>query len=757
MNQKTSTTFVALLFFFSGAAGLMYEIVWTRMLVLVFGNTTHSIVAVVAAFLAGLAIGSFAFGKRTDRFSSSQLLRLYGVLELGVGLTALGSKFIIENIVPLYISLAGEPGSVTSILIVKFVVASFALLIPTILMGATLPALVSFVELQYRDAAKNISMLYATNTFGGIMGVIAAGFVLIELTGLNGTLYAAVGVNILVGATAWLMNFGDTQPLTTKAATPALVIRKKEAMLLVLYAVSGLTAIGYQVLWTRLLTPRMGTVIYAFSSILAVYLFGIAFGSLLYHRFLTGFRARWLLFSLSQLAIGLFAVGSIYLVGSSVEITKSLILLGVILPATVLMGISFPLVVVLVNGDERAGKNVGVVYASNSAGSIAGAFLASFVLLPVLGTAHSIILLAIANTLIALVVSFYELSASKSFAWKAYPVFVSVVLIGGIALFQNGQENYRDTATRQLIDRVNKEQGEWRILEDEVASVFAAQTQGRTKAALKIDGVATTLKVAETRFMAHLPVALHQNPKRMLIIAFGMGSTFRSALKHGLRVDVVELVPSVPAVFDLFFEDAANVLGNPNGRVIINDGRNYVLTTQEQYDLVTIDPPPPFNAAGTTVLYAREFYRQIIPRLREGGLVCQWMWFGSREDDVAMAMNSFVEVFEHVAVFRSFWDTEGVFMFGSQSPIIIDSVRVRDIFTSDVVVQDFQEVHNRVPPEYVMKSFLADRDKMQRALSEFPSVTDNRPRTEYYLLRHTFTERPPITTSWLSARVNALE
>ncbi|MCI0706581.1 MAG: fused MFS/spermidine synthase [Ignavibacteriae bacterium] len=757
MNKKTSTVFIALLFFFSGTAGLMYEIVWTRMLVLVFGNTTHSIVAVVAAFLAGLALGSFMFGRWTDLLSSRRLLRLYGLLELGVGLSALGSKFIIENISQLYISLAGEPGSVPAILLIKFAVASLALLIPTILMGATLPALVSFIELRYRDAAKNISLLYAINTFGGILGVLAAGLVLIELVGIHGTLYTAIGVNVLVGGVAWLLAGDDVQPTIAPSSGQAPAIRRKEAILLAMYALSGLTAIGYQVLWTRLLTPRVDTVIYAFASILAVYLLGIALGSLLYHRFLTGVRSRWRLFSFSQLAIGMCAVVSVFLVSTSVDIARPLVLLGVILPATVLMGVSFPLVVVLVNGDDRAGKNVGVVYASNSAGSIAGAFIASFILLPMLGTAHSIILLALANILIALAVSVLEVSTGAQLFRKAYPVLVLAALIGGVVLFQSGREQFHDGATRRLISSVSDGRGEWRILEDEVASVFAAKSNGHINATLKIDGVATTMKVAETRFMAHLPIALHKNPERMLVIAFGMGSTFRSALKHGLQVDVVELVPSVPQVFDLFHDDAESVLSDPNGRVIINDGRNYVLTTGEQYDLVTIDPPPPFNAAGTTVLYAQEFYRQIIPRLREGGLVCQWMWFGSREDDVAMAMKSFTDVFEHVAVFGSFWDTPGVFMFGSQSPIVIDSSRVQEIFTSNAVVKDFQEVHEGVPPKKVFTSYLADREMMQRALSDFPSVTDNHPCTEYYLLRHMFSERPRMTIDWLQTRLQQNE
>ncbi|HEY5615292.1 MAG TPA: fused MFS/spermidine synthase [Bacteroidota bacterium] len=754
MNQKTPTL-IPLLFFCSGAAGLMYEIVWTRMLVLVFGNTTHSIVAVVAAFLAGLALGSFAFGKRTDKYSSIHLLRLYGMLEFGVGAAALGSKVIIENIVPVYSALAGASGSVAGVVAAKFIVASVAVLLPAILMGATLPALMSFVELQYRDTAKHISMLYAINTFGGIMGVLVAGFILIELIGISGTLYAAVSVNMLVGLVALRITGEEVKPITGERESVTTSIRKREAALLAMYAISGLTAIGYQVLWTRMLTPRLGTVIYTFSSILAIYLFGIAFGSLLYHRFLSTARARGLILSLCQLAIAICALGSVFLVGATAEISTLVVLLGVILPATILMGISFPLVVVLVNGDGRSGKNVGVVYASNSAGSIAGAFLASFVLLPAIGTAHSILLLGIANILIALFVSRYERPVSQSFAWRAYPVVITVLLTGCVMIMQVGRENFYERTTRWLIGLVESESGEYRLLEDEVASVFASTNDTRTKPRLYIDGVATTMKVAETRLMAHLPVALHANPERMLIVAFGMGSTFRSALLHGLQVDAVELVPSVPKVFDLFYADASSVLRNPNGRIIINDGRNYILMTNKQYDIVTIDPPPPFNSAGTTVLYARDFYRQIIPRLREGGLVCQWIWFGSRQDDVAMAMKSFTESFESVAVFRSFWDTQGVFLIGSQAPIVISPERFHAIFTMDFVTADFAEVMNYAPPGYVLDSYLADKETMERALQEFPPITDNHPRTEYYFLRHSFTTYPLITIDWFQERLQS--
>ncbi|HEY4613051.1 MAG TPA: fused MFS/spermidine synthase, partial [Bacteroidota bacterium] len=621
----------------------------------------------------------------------------------------------------------------------------------------TLPVLVSFVELQHRDAAKNVSMLYAMNTFGGILGVLAAGFVLIELAGLNGTLYTAVGINIVVGVTAWMLNVDNVASSGGRAASSAANIRKREFGVLTMYAVSGLAAIGYQGLWARLLTPRMGTIIYAFSSILALYLLGIAVGSFLYHRYLSTIRSRGILLSACQLSIGVCAAGSVFLVGAPAAVSTPVVLVGVILPATILMGISFPLVVVLVNGDERSGRNVGVVYASNSAGSIAGAYVASFLLIPAFGTAHGILLLGAANLLIALVLPFVERPAGPSVAWKAYPALVVAVLVGHVVVICSGREEFYERTTRWLIDRVRTESGEYRFLEDEVASVFASRSGGRVSSRLYIDGVATTMKVAETRLMAHLPVALHPNPERMLVVAFGMGSTFRSALLHGLRVDAVELVPSVPVMFDLFYDDAASVLSNTNGTIIINDGRNYIQTTNKQYDIVSIDPPPPFNAAGTTVLYAQEFYQQIIPRLGRGGLVCQWIWFGSRQDDVAMAMKSFAEAFNYVAVFRSFWDTQGVFMLGSQSPIAIDSARFQAIFTSDFVKEDFLEVKNYVSPQYVLDSYVTDRGAIQRALKEFPPVTDNHPRTEYYFLRHSFTDRPLITIDWFQECLRSSE
>jgi spermidine synthase len=733
------TNILLILFFSSGAAGLLYEIVWTRQLLLVFGNTTHSIVAVIATFLGGLAIGNFLFGARTDRMSAIELIRLYARLEFGVALTAFLSLPILNYVVPVYAALTDAPSPTVGLIILKFILAALTLLGPTILMGGTLPALVSFAKRHKQFEGEGISLLYAVNTSGAILGVLAASLILIELLGLTWTILTGVAINVAVGAVALTLVKEPSRQKSAKAPSePAFKLGAEEKSILVIYLMSGLTAIAYQVLWTRLLTPKTGTFVYAFSAILAVYLFGIAFGSWLFHRYLEAPRNRGYLFGLSQLGIGVCALLSILFVRFDFGGSFMTMIL-VVVPATILMGISFPLVVLLVGGDKNPGKSVGHVYSANTVGSIIGAFSSSFLFIPVVGTVRSLFLLGLVNLILA--ISIFRLF-KKQLQKKQQPVrtLANALGVAILLLILTGQwDHFRAGAMQGLMNEVKDEGLEYRFLEDEVASVLAFTDATKQTPYLYIDGVPTTLKVTETKLMAHLPIAIHPQPADMLIVAFGMGSTFRSALMHDINVDVVELCPSVPKMFDLFHLNAAEVLENRRGRIIINDGRNYVLLTRKNYDIVTIDPPPPFNAAGTTVLYAKEFYEQIVEKLNEGGIVCQWIFFGSRHDDLAMAMKSFFEVFPHVSIFRAV--TKGIggaFLIGSLTPFEIDDRRLSAVFDATVVKNDLAETGQTIGARNIRDIYVGTSQDLQQAYEDIAPVTDDRPRTEYYILRHTF-------------------
>jgi spermidine synthase len=343
-RMRLSQRVISALFFISGAAGLIYEVVWVRMLVLVFGSTTHSVVAVIAAFLGGLALGSLLSGKFSAGKDGRSLLDIYAGLECLVGITAVIVTLLLPLLIPLYAHFTSGSEVTLGILLFKFAASMGLLLVPTILMGATLPVLVNFFQSQYRGALDTtVGKLYAINTLGAVFGVAFTGFVLLELVGLKGTILIAAALNILVALIVRSTRDGQVYiPAVPPNPTPESTGRYRSMFIVACMGLSGLLAIAYQILWTRTLTPTTGTFVYAFSAILILYLLGIAVGSFIYTYALGKFEKRNLFFSLSQLGIGFFAMGSVYLTSIHVPIPQVWLVLGVIFPATFCMGISFP-------------------------------------------------------------------------------------------------------------------------------------------------------------------------------------------------------------------------------------------------------------------------------------------------------------------------------------------------------------------------------------------------------------------------------
>ncbi|MCR4324485.1 MAG: fused MFS/spermidine synthase [Candidatus Curtissbacteria bacterium] len=752
-----------LLFFLSGVAGLIYEVVWSRLLVLVFGSTTNSIVAVISAFLGGLAIGSLISGKIADRLSFAKLIKTYSWLELFIGLSA-GATLLIIPVIKNFYSVLSDGTQITpGILAVKFALTILVLIIPTTLMGATLPILARFLEGQYKSTTRSLSYLYAVNTLGGVVGVVLSAFILIELFGLVSTLLIGVLLNVLISALAGRIAARGLKTISREnlKSNFSALFSLNNVLVISLFGVSGLVSIAYEILWTRIFTPTLGTFIYAFASVLAIYLLGIALGSLVWDKFKTLVGGRNMAFAICELAIGLFALLTVILTsryfgqmfGADENILyqareaafnrRQLIVL-MIIPATLFMGLTFPAVVDLLDKKRLYGSTVGLAYFANTVGSICGGFFASFFIIPKIGSSQGVIFLAAINLVIAAIFIFKEQEARQYLKLSATLTLVVAVVLWGWLYSSRG--NFYTSINQARIDWAKKNNVSWVFKEDQVASVLAfADTSGNHN--LFIDGIPTTTKVRETKLMAHIPIFLHPDPKNILVIAFGMGSTFRSSLTHNIEADVVELVPSVPPLMSLFYPDADEVLKNPKGAVIINDGRNYVFLTREKYDVVTIDPPPPFNAAGTTLLYSREFYEDISKKLKEGGVVSQWVWFGSRDDDIAMVTKSFVEVFPYVLAIHApeSRGRGGMFLEGSFSPIVIDRDKIEKRLNENPRARmDLSESFSDFSISELEELVFANREDLVRWTQGVNAVSDQYPQTEYFILRHKFTKREDV-------------
>ena len=406
---------VLAIFILSGAAGLMYEVVWSRQLVLVFGNTTQAVSTILTGFFGGLAIGSFVGGRLADRVRSP--LRLYGFIELVlvvvVLLTPVTFRLLHELYRGIFPTIEGQP---VALALIRFALAVLALAPATVLMGATLPTLTRQLS-QDRHLSAAFGRLYAANTAGAIVGTLVAGLILIELFGLTGTLVIAAACSATAGAAALLLSrgvepLGTEQGLGTARWSPAeatLAAARRPTLALMLAFVSGLTSLGYQVLWTRLLSSGTGNSTYVFTLILAMFLFGITFGAIAFSTVRPFLRNVIGMIAAAQLLVAALAVGGLVLViahppsfDPSRELTAVAAIMTpiifVVVPATMVMGFTFPATSTLLGDDpNQIAANAGRLLAANTAGAITATFAIPFFVIPAVGSPNAVALLALVN------------------------------------------------------------------------------------------------------------------------------------------------------------------------------------------------------------------------------------------------------------------------------------------------------------------------------------------------------------------------
>jgi len=750
------------LFIGSGAAGLVYQVVWSRELVLVFGNTTQAVSTIVTAFMAGLGFGSLAGGRWADRSASP--LRLYGSLELGVAAFAVLLPFVFDDLAELYRGVyPGLVGHTATLTAVRFALALAAVAPATFLMGATLPLLVRHLVRTVDEAGARLGELYAANTAGAVTGTVVAGFVLIEFLGLRLTSYVAVALNLLAGLGARALASRDAAA-GASPATAASPIRAAGApvavagqhgdlpprwVILLATFVSGFVALALEVLWTRMLAEGTGSSIYIFTAILAIFLAGIAIGSALYRRRSGRHRDRVATLGLCLAGIGVLAQATVVL-GSGVVGTVPFLVrtVVVLLPATFLMGYAFPLAGSLVTPSARAaGSSVGLLYATNTAGSILGSFSAAFLLAGTLGTNGSVLLLGGLNLLLgaALIAAgpVWRGAASAGRQRSRAPARLTASVLAALAVLglvgSSLDLPFTRTATQNRLQATGLPVTH---AEDELATVdtMGGPAAGRR---LLIGGVGVTSLTVDTKLMGYLSRALRPRARDFLVIAFGMGSTYRSGLQIGLRTDAVELSPTVPSRMPVFFPDGDRFLEHPNGHVITSDGRNYMRLARKQYDLVAVDPAPPIESAGSVVLYTHEFLSEGRARLRPGGVFLLWMPYALPMEDLKAHVRTFRNVFPHVRLLLS-PGGHGMFMFGSDAPLQFSDQAILQALGNPQALHDLADSPDFPPtdgPGWIRAvrraEWLAD-DRVSAFTGPGPEITDDRPRSEYFLWRRAF-------------------
>ena len=743
---------VLAIFILSGAAGLIYEIVWSRQLVLVFGNTTQAVSAILTGFFGGMAIGATLGGRLADRVRSP--LRMYGLLELAlvvvVLITPVTFGLINEVYRGIYPALQGTP----MLAIARLILAVLALAPATIMMGATFPALVRHFT---RTAAlgQTFGRLYSANTMGAVVGTLLAGLVLIELLGLSGALRVGAICSGIAGLVALWLARGDTEVATVSEArpvaqgesvpTPAVADPTAAPRIvwlpLVIAFISGLTSLGYQVAWTRLLTSGTGGLTYVFTVILALFLIGIALGAATFNAFRPRIKDPVRVLALSQIAVAILSVAGLVLVISqprSLDAGQPMfsmsVLMGAailtVLPVTVVMGFAFPTASELLRDDRgTAGSESGLLLGVNTTGAIIGSLVIPFVLMPTIGSPAIIVVLALSNVALGIGLALWQRPRRTMLAAGGAVVAVLIVVLTTIpgVVVQPNEARLADRGGVLFESR-----------EDEIASVQAGQDTFTPE--LWVGGTSMTLLTVDAKLMPILPLIARPESERALVVAFGMGTAHRSALVAGLRTDTVELVPSVPKMFGWYYPDAAQVLADPNGRVVIADGRNHLELVAEDFDIIVTDPPPPIQSSGVSVISSLEYYEAGRDHLSEGGVMMQWTPYGASESDLKEHIRTFATVFPHVIAVRGFAGY-GFYMLGSTQPIALDPAAARSILERPGVLEDISGAFDS--PESTLEGWLAliqaetwlVGDEVRTYAGSGPLITDDEPRPEYFLLR----------------------
>jgi len=677
---------VLVLFFASGFAALVYQVVWSRLLGHVLGSTVYAVSAVLAAFMGGMALGAALFGRWID--TRRDAIRVYALLELGVVVCALAVPHVLRFLLtPLYGGLFRSlgPGH-AALLPIRFAASVLVLLVPTALMGATLPVMTRFLTAPGgARVGVTVGALYAVNTLGAVVGSFTGGFVLLPAFGLHRTTLIAAGATFVaalgaLGVWRHVRRREEALPMPEpeRAAAPSVAAEPssqltaaQQDVILILFAISGLAALAYEVVWTRLLVFFIPNSVYAFAMMLTVYLLGIALGSALHNVFIRGTRhgVTWFIWLEALLGIAV-ALGLIVLpvmrgivvrfstgpfVNGAVE--AFLRAAALMLLPTLLLGMIFPVATTLVaNRPGKTGSGVGRAYFANTIGALLGAVLAAFVLVPLLGLRGSALALAATNGAIALAAFVMCVTAPHMLPQSArraprVAIAILVALAFTLAIALHGpEERFR---TIFLADPA----AELAYLDEGVGGTVTIEKYP-TYRTISIDGVnvaGTNLAFETTqKLQAHLALLLHPDPKSVLQIGFGSGGTAYSASLHPLeRLDCVELVPAIIDAAPEFDETNHGVLADPRVHVYIEDARAYVRHTRRTYDVILSDSTHPVFA-GNGALYTVEYFQDCARRLKPGGVFSTWLPVHDlRFDDYVTILRSLRAAFPYIYVWHT--------------------------------------------------------------------------------------------------------
>lgn len=745
------------LFTITGAAGLIYEVVWFKLLDAIFGVTALATATVLAVFMGGLGLGAALAARRADRWARPLLA--YGILETVLGLVAAAVPFLLPLANRAFVGIydALHP-SLLVLSLLRAVVSAAILVPPATLMGMTLPVLARAFS---RDeaAARDVGLLYTINTLGAATGAALAGFVLVPALGLRATSAVAVATNLLVGVTAILLGRGARLAMPSSATSTAAAAIATSAnvdtsdaasrawarpALLAISALSGLTSLGYQVFWTRALVLSLDNTVYAFAVILVTVLVGITLGSAAATFLLARAQRPHAALAVTQAlaALAVISLASVFddLPARFLELSTrfgggfagflavTFVVAGSsLLPATILLGMGLPLVLgAAVHGTRDLARDVGSIYSVNTWGAIAGSVVAGFLVLPTLGIRNGIVAFAALNGVAAVLAMF--LSPGRRLVHVVAAVGLAVIF----AIFAATLPRWdplaltRGPYSATLTHRAADPSDELVFYREGVAATVSVKRRG-SDYKLQVDGRTEATGAGDLKtntMLGSLPCVLHAGaPKRVLVIGLGSGVTLGGVLSHPVeKVECVELSEGVVEAARFFAAWHGDALADPRVTLVAEDGRNHLLLTRERYDVI-VSQPSNLWAAGVGNLFTKEFFELCHEHLEQDGVLCQWIQgYSVSEESLKSVLRTITDVFPSVDAWVAEWSD--ILLIASPHPRPLPTARVAECFAEPRVAAALTRAG--VPDEWTLLShFMMDRDALRRFSQYAPLHTDD--------------------------------
>jgi spermidine synthase len=757
----------------SGVAALIYQVVWMRRLALVFGSTTLATSCVLAAFLGGLAIGAAYWGRVADRRPADGL-GIFGFIEAATGVYALLSPLAFRGVDAVYLALhPALAGRQAAFVTLQFVLCAIVIVPPAALMGGSLPLLARRLIVAAEGTTRGVGALYGWNTIGAAAGAGLAAYGALPALGLSGALTLAAVLNFLIAACALLADSRRRRgepaaPTVSPAAQGARTgpeagdagpARDAVRLLVVLqgFALSGFASIAYEVAWTRLMALVAGSSVYAFGGLVVVVLLGLGIGSWIYGRIRWPADSHLTAFGVIELLIAVAVAASLFVspqlpfiymrlfpvfkdaFGLQIATQIGLAALVAFVPS-LLMGATFPAVVATIAAaPARLGRTIGSAYGANTIGTVLGAFLSGFVLIPAIGLRATMVVGVVANLFagaaaLALAPGHWVrrvgLTAPAAIALAmilALPPWPREVFAAGVGFFAARYDSIAGLswAIEQMRLLYYRDGINTTISVDDSNGTLVYRSNGKTDASTYPGDVANQM------LLGHLPMLLHRAPRDVFVLGLGTAMTAAAVARYPVRrIDISELEPSATEAARFFDNYNRSVLNDPRVHVVFGDGRNRLRASRAMYDVVISDPSDIW-VAGVGSLFTLEFYQAVGARLRPGGVMVQWIHTHTvSPSDLALLLRTFSAVFPETELWTSAYGD--LIILGTVEPQPWDYRRIGAQMAGTAGVRDDLQSIGIWHPAALFAGYIIGHDTVRALTAERRALhTDDRPVIEF--------------------------